>query len=50
MKKNRGMILIEAILALGITVVIITGIVAALISSLNNSSFSKNQNRLSPTS
>lgn len=44
MKNQFGQILIEAILALGITMFIITGIVVALISSLNNSTFTKNQN------
>ncbi len=41
---QTGQILVEAILALGITMFIITGIVIALVSSLNNSIFTKNQN------
>lgn len=44
MKNQFGQILIEAILALALTMFIITGIVIALISSLNNSTFTKNQN------
>jgi hypothetical protein len=37
--KEKGSILLEAILALAITIIIITGIVSALVSSLNNSTF-----------
>jgi Tfp pilus assembly protein PilV len=44
MKNQRGEALIEAILALGIISLIITGIVTALISSNSNSNQSKNQN------
>jgi Tfp pilus assembly protein PilV len=45
MKKlnNKGIILIEAILALGIIVVIMTALVTALVSTISSSSFSKDQ-------
>jgi Tfp pilus assembly protein PilV len=46
MKKNlnkKGIILIEAILALGMIVVIMTALVTALVSSLSNTNFSKNE-------
>ena len=42
---KKGFMLIEAILALGIIVVITTSLVSALISSFNNANFSKDQNR-----
>lgn len=42
-KNNKGIILIEAILALGMIVVIMTALVTALVSSLSNTDFSKNQ-------
>lgn len=42
-KNNKGVILIEAILALGVVVVILTALATALVSSLSSSSFSKDQ-------
>ncbi len=45
MKKQRGEILIEALLGLVITSIIITGLVVALSSSVSNSTFSTNQSQ-----
>lgn len=41
--NKKGVILIEAILALAIIVIIMTALVAALISSVSSTNFSKNQ-------
>ena len=41
---QKGQLLIEAILALAIVVIIVTGIVIALVYSINNSTLSKDQN------
>lgn len=45
MKKQRGEILIEALLGLVITSIIVTGLVVALNSSVSNSIFSTNQSQ-----
>lgn len=45
MKNQRGEILIEALLGLVITMVIITGLIVALSSSVSNSTFSTNQSQ-----
>lgn len=42
-KKNKGAILIEAILGITIATVIVTALVSALVSSLSNSTFSRSQ-------
>ncbi len=42
-KKNKGAILIEAILGITIATIITTGLVTALVSSLSNSTFSRGQ-------
>jgi len=42
--KNGGQVLIEAVIAIAVVSFLMSGIVAALISSVNNSTFSKNQN------
>lgn len=42
-KNNKGVILIEAILALGVIVIILTALVTALITASSSSSFSKEQ-------
>ena len=43
-KYNSGQVLIEAIVALAVVAFVLTGIVTALIASVNNSTFAKNQN------
>ena len=43
-ESQKGQMLIEALLALAFAVVIITAVVIAVITSLNNTSFTKNQN------
>ena len=42
-KRNKGAILIEAILGITIATIITTGLVSALVSSLSNSTFSRGQ-------
>lgn len=42
-KNNKGVILIEAILALGVIVIILTALVTALVSSLSTSTYSRDQ-------
>jgi len=44
MKNNSGQVLIEAIVAIAVVAFVLAGIVTALIASVNNSTFSKNQN------
>lgn len=46
-KKETGEVLIEAIIALAITTLIITGLVVTVISSLNNSTYIEIQNQAS---
>lgn len=43
-KSQKGQSLVEALIALGVAVVIISGIAVAVITSVNNTDFSKNQN------
>ncbi len=43
-KNKKGQTLIEAVVALGAAVVVITSIAIAVITSVNNADFSKNQN------
>lgn len=43
-KKNKGQGLIEAMVALGAAVIVISTIAVAVITAVNNSDFSKNQN------
>ena len=47
MRKQRGEILVEALLGLAITIIIITGLIVALNSSVSNSTFSTNQSQAS---
>lgn len=42
--KNKGQVLIEAIVAIAVIAFVLAGIVSALISAVNNSTFAKNQN------
>src|SRR5438046_2961704 len=42
-KSEKGIILIEAILALGVIIVVMTALVTALTSSLSSTNFSKEQ-------
>ncbi len=44
LKNQHGQALIEALLALAFAVVIVTGVVIAVITSLSNATFTKNQN------
>lgn len=44
MKKQKGQTLVEALVALGIAVTIVSAIVVVVLSSLSNSQFSKEQN------
>ncbi len=43
-RKNQGQVLIEALIALAVVTFVIAGIVIALITSVNNSTFTRNQN------
>ena len=43
LKNNHGIILIEAIIALGVIVIVMTALVTALVSALNSSTFSNEQ-------
>lgn len=43
LKNQKGIILIEAILALGIIIVVMTALVTALVASISSSNFSKDQ-------
>ncbi len=44
-KKNAGQGLIEAMVALGVAVIVVSVIAVAVITAVNNSDFSKNQNQ-----
>jgi len=44
MIKEKGQTLLEAMIGLGVAIVVVSAIVVAIISSLNNTQFSKNQN------
>lgn len=45
MKREKGQTLVEALIALGVAIVIISAIVVSVISSLSNAQFTKNQNQ-----
>lgn len=47
MKKQKGAVLVEALLGLAITIIIITGLIVALNSSVSNSTFTTNQSQAS---
>ena len=44
MIKEKGQTLLEAMIGLGVAIAVVSAIVIAIISSLNNTQFSKNQN------
>lgn len=43
--KEKGQTLVEALIALGVAIIIISAIVVSVISSLSNAQFTKNQNQ-----
>lgn len=45
MMKEKGQTLVEALIALGVAIIIISAIVVSVISSLSNAQFTKNQNQ-----
>ncbi len=45
MMREKGQTLVEALIALGVAIIIISAIVVAVISSLSNTQFTRNQNQ-----